>query len=197
MAAAEPFEDEILPGRFLFSFLRLNGDPTGSVDLAVDGDAAPQMFEYVSPVDIRSVIHRVHILYYCKNPRADKFGGLGSGPLTNGILIDVRNPGGEAPVAGSAETIAFLQADIDTTSGETTIKRDGDWGLLTGRDVSIFPQTDIEKAVMARWTLRRAGHPLHLAPRQRFCFTVQDDLSGLDPGPFKVFVQGATYLSAN
>lgn len=175
------FEDEILPGNSIFQFLRLDGEIGGPVNMAVDGNTTPQRFEYQSPEGIRSIIRRANIVYYCKNPRADKFAGLGNGPLTNGIKVETVAPNGD-----------ILKHYL---GGDQTIQADGDWGFLSGNDVDTIPEVGVEKVIIVRWTIRRSGNSLRLASKHKFRFTIQDDLSAMDPGPFGILIQGSMFKS--
>ena len=52
------FEGEIIPQNHLFAYLRRDGEPDGSMDLAVDGSIVPAFFEYMSPQSRRSIRSR-------------------------------------------------------------------------------------------------------------------------------------------
>ena len=177
--APHDFEGEIIPQNHLFAYLRRDGELGGSMDLAVDGSTEPAFFEYISPDSRRSIITRVHPLYFCQNPKPDKFAGLGSGPLANGLKVEVVDENGET-----------LKDYLD---GES-IRRDSDWNLLAGID-QVTDYTGPIQRVAIRWTIEKSGHSLWLRQKCRFRITIQDDLSGMaSRGPFRIMIQGSTYL---
>lgn len=180
MTERKVFEDERQAQNQLFDFLRLDGGAAASTEMAVDG-TTPVKFAFVAPAGVRAVINRVHPLYYCQNPKPDRFAGIGAAPLVNGILVEVLD-----------DSLAVV---TDYLKGDTIIQ-DGDWNLLTGKDEEPSRSTGVTERVAVRWTIRLSGHGLWLPPLHRLQFTVQDNLSSIAGfGPFRIMVQGALYTS--
>jgi hypothetical protein len=175
---SEIFEGEVQPQNQLYRLLSLDGEVGGAVNMAIDA-SAQKRFEYASPEAVRTVAHRLTIIYYGTTLRSNLFGGLAA--LTNGIKFETIGAVGEVL--------------IDYTNG-FTIQRDGDWGLLAGVDQAFSATTGNVERVAVRWTLARAGRPLWLAPFQRFRATIQDNLAALSEGPFRMQLQGSVYNSA-
>ena len=174
---SDPFLGQSLftldPNDFLFSHLRLAGNPLASRELAVDASSAAVKFSYKVPTGRVARIHRIMIVILDKPITPTNFGGISA--LTNGLKFDVINKDGVSTV-------------FDFLDG-VTIKRNADFGCLAGVDVQIDAGGAADM-LLVRWTISDVGANCFLTEDQSFQITVQDDLTGLDSA--SVMIQGWT-----
>lgn len=164
-------------------FLTVDGTPSGSRDMIVDGSSAPVDFYVNARQDEEIWLNRVNVRISDPGSRLDRFGALTA--LPNGIdffyetgdlgrviigerittnLEFVRLSGGKPSFGTGAD--AFL-ADISGGAGEDTY----------------LPTIDINEVFGAQWGLR-----LRKGSNDRVGFTVRDAMAGLSV--FNIFGTG-------
>ncbi len=133
-----------------------------TINMNVNGGSTAVAFEYPSPEDKVSIIHRSLAVIVDAGIRPAKFGGLSA--LSNGLLIEM--------------------VDTDTTTilkdhtADIAIKRNYDFYLLAGIDAPIIDAAG-DDAMPIRWSHYKDGGPILLEPGQIFRVTVRDDLRNI------------------
>jgi len=153
-------------GRYVYRFLDLVGDGTGTVSHTDDFSSTEEFFQVDPPAQGFFAIHLMMILIRSSGKMSgDKYGDQPE--LTNGI------------------TIATIDLDdniiIDLTDGQP-IKSNGAWaGQAHDATMLDFgagsPAGD--QFLRVRWKFLDAGQPIFISQGERFAVRLNDDFSGL------------------
>ena len=163
----------------IYRFLDTNGDGTGSKNANVNGSITPQVFRYDSETTHRTYLARMLVHIEDIGPlSADDYGGI-TGPLTNGVLVEIRRKEDDSTV-------------VDLVDG-LPIKTNSEWSRMC-YDMDIDNFGSGSDFIKVRWTFAKSGLPIYLSPNQYFCIIVQDNLTGLIKHYF--MLQG-TYTQRN
>lgn len=133
----------------------------GSREMAVVGDPTPVVFKHVIPSGFDCLVHGITmVMVGALAMRADQFGSKG-GELTNGILLDMRDPDG-----------VIIRDFLD---GETIV-RNGDFSLFSGEDTNILGG---ERGISVHWDWsdNLDGSFILMPSGYSFNATIQDDLT--------------------
>ncbi len=151
--------------------LCLNGDGSGTADLAINGAVTPQEFTYRPAIDpeynvaIVALLERMNI--YIETASRITPALYGDVDLSSGVglKVTVKN-------ASDAIIHNFTPSAITVTQH---------WGLVAGSDVTPSAFAAGVDAVNIRWTFTKAGSPLVLDGRkgEYLSVLISDDLSGL------------------
>lgn len=146
--------------------MKLNGDPAGSLDMAVDGSVTPQDFFLEAGPEEKLIISRMII--HMKDSGSFDSGGFGNGPaLTNGIVFWSRIIADGAPF------------DQDFTNG-VPIQTNPDWGRYA-YDVRIDSYGSGDQTLTCRFSLNRINPAgVILNEGERLGVRIADDLTGLN-----------------
>lgn len=155
-------DNGVVPAQTFFKFLATS---SGGIEMNAAGSSGAAITFSVSPDTSRGPIslNRVNVTLVAASFFSHT--GFGGGvALSNGLKVEVVSTGGD-------QLADFLDGE--------TIQENHEWTWLAGADVvnaaATSAQTDYAKAV--RWTLDRAGAPLHLGIGSSLRVSVQDDLS--------------------
>lgn len=162
------------PENYPFEFLK---DPNGSVGMNVDGSNAPVEFEYRVETGMGLSLHVINVVLIHTTVAPTDFGALGE--LTNGLLVDIRDP------------LGAVKKDM---CGGQPVVRNADWRPLAG----VESQERIGAASDDSMTISfdfddNCGAPMRLKAGDSVRFTVRDNLSTITL--FRAMVQGLLYNS--
>jgi hypothetical protein len=160
----------------VYQFLTPDGAEPDSDSQLANGDysddpgSGPTQFYRQVPSGKTWLIHRmiVQIEDAASGFNADTYGGISA--LTNGILVQVRNPAGAVA--------------RDLTDG-VPIRANSHWARYCyDTDIDAFGAGSDFFSV--RWTFANSGSPLRLLPGWRFNVLLNDDLQGLLSHTFQI-----------
>ncbi len=161
--------------RHVFKYLK-NGN--NEIDMNQDGTHGPMYgsFRLTVPCNKEYWVWRVNLVI--RDHRAITLNGFGGqpDPLDLGLLISYKD--------------SDDQLLTDYTGG-VPIRTNGDFVFLAGVDAQTFSPPGSMDLLPIRWTIARAGTPLHMTCGQYLEFLVQDNLTGLRF--FRTMVQGFSY----
>jgi len=149
------------PGRMFFKLLATS---SGATALNVAGSSSTGMVRFyvesTRPVEIERVCMSMH----GDTPLSPQYFGAATSALTNGIRVVVTS-------ASSGELVDFLDG--------VSITHNADWALLAGIDAMPAAATSAFAAAYmpVRWTISKAGRPLHLGSGEKLTFQVRDNIA--------------------
>lgn len=152
-----------VPQDFVYTYLV---DPTGSVDMDVDGSVVPVNFDYIVPAGTvykNFMFSRINIVMVDGAIRWGQFGGLG-GALNNGLLFQAIDNNG------------VIQQNFGGDQHAVTTNED--FAALAGVDSIISPAAG-DDALPVRFSIFKAGNKMTMFPNWRIRVVVQDNLTGI------------------
>lgn len=159
-------------------FYRMLRDENGSTDIAAaDGSVTPVKFRCGLGEGNTLALVRVNFVLQATNFQEDGW-FEDNNPLTNGLEFRI--------VEGDTGQV------VASFNQEFKIKRNIDWGIITGSDIfftGAFSGT--KESALFRWEVERAGARVLVRPSQCFELLVSDDLTGANR-IFRTMVQGFT-----
>jgi hypothetical protein len=144
--------------------LTVNGDGTGSKDMAQDFSGGAQDFFIKNHAGIEdlSLFHATVTILFPGKIEFDKYGNLDA--LTNGIKVSITDQDDD---------------EIESLAGGGVIKDITDWFLHAPQE-TVLDSIANKTLIVLRWDFREHGSPIRLREGWSLRLTLNDNFSGLD-----------------
>lgn len=154
-------------------FLTVDGTPTGSSDMLVNGSVTPVEFFVEAPQDDDLYIIRLSFIVVDVNMSLNNFGNIAA--LANGLRLFYTDERGEVDIADSLQTNFDI---VRLCSGNPSFGNTTNAFIannVVGNAEGIIPVLDLKDTFGFRW-----GLELKNGSVQRIALTVRDDITGID-----------------
>ncbi len=150
---------------------RLTNPLDGSPLMNVDGSVIPVSFRAPIPPTFNALVLEAHFFIQDRNMNPGLFGGLVSGPLTNGCRLTFRDGADDQlDVGGNAVTSVIGE--------NNTYKKNSDWSVAVGTNFQ-FWGSSTEDLLAFDFPWHELGISIQLTENEYLEMLIQDDLTGL------------------
>jgi hypothetical protein len=154
-------------------FLSIDGTPTGSTDMLVDGSITPQEFFIQATSEGDIYVSAINFVLSDANATLKEFASFGS-PLTNGLRLFYERSSGEIDIFSEATTnfklVRFCLGSMPFGDGPTLFRAND----ISGNSEGYLPTLYLNQL------LPPYGIKLDIGTTQRLVLEINDDVSGAD-----------------